>query len=247
MESASSSTWYSSLGDVSDCSDVVVEELCGLEDFSDLEDDVFLPGDDWLPRPLNVDQYDADDEELATTSMMDQPLATLAMMMSPPASPTMTMDQTPPLAMMMPPPASPMPPIAIPTRSPMLAAGPIYSPITPSPPPIASPMSPSMLVGPPPYRPIYSPITPPMVPPMTPSHLGVMSSATAYTPTLSEVLAAVARLSPTMSQLMAVDAREGPPTLEMLWSMPQQTIAPRVGDYYSAITDEEEDGADTGM
>jgi len=148
---------------LSDCSDdIVVEELYGLEDFSDLEDEVFLPGDDWLP-PLTIDQYDAGDEELATmTTMMDQPLATLAMMMSPPALPTM-MDQPPlaTLAMMMPPPASPTPPITIPTL-----AGPrrpIYSPITPSPLPIASP-TPSILAGPPPYRPIYSLITPPMVP-----------------------------------------------------------------------------------
>jgi len=231
------------MGDVSDCSDdVEVEELYGIEDFSDLEDEVFLPGDDAWMQPLTVDhQYDADDEDLdvVTSMLTDQPLATLAQTMSPPASPTM-MDQPPPplatLALMMPPPASPTPPIDIPTRS----AGPgsyYYSPITPSPPPPM--MSPSGPTPPPRYWPMYSPITPPTVP--------TVSSATAYTPTLTEVMSAVSRLSPTMAQILAADAKEGPPTLEMLRSMPQQTIAPRVGGYYSAISDDEEDGAAAGM
>jgi len=236
--------------DVSYCSDdVEVEELYGIEDFSDLEDEVFLPGDAWLPPlTVDVDQYDADDEEPATSMMMDQPLATFAMMMSPPASPT-TMDEPPPplatLALMMPLLASPTPtpPIDIPTRSSMPVAGPyrsIYSPITPSPPPpMVSPTLPSMLAGPPRYWPIYSPITPPVVPPM-------MSSGPS--PTLSEVLTTVSRVLPTMSQILAADARKGPPTLEMLRAMLPQTIAPRVGgQYYSAITDDEDDGAATGM
>ena len=47
MESASSeSSCYSMMGDVSDCSDdVEVEELYGIEDFSDIEDEVFLHGE----------------------------------------------------------------------------------------------------------------------------------------------------------------------------------------------------------
>jgi len=107
----------------------------------------------------------------------------------------------------------------------------VYSPITPSPPQIASP------TPPPQHMAIYSPITPPMVPPIMPTRLGLGLAS----PTLSEVMSAVAAVSPTMRELLAADAKEGPPTLEMLRSMPPQTIAPRVGgQYYSAVSDDED-------
>jgi len=219
-----SSPWYDRWIDEVDSSqeetaEVPLEELSGIEGFTDLEDDVFLRGtnnddDDWmLPLTVHVDrQQDADDDQ-EVAAIMEQPrppLATLALAMPPPASPSSPIDiprrQRPP-RLTIPPrdfytnyysPITPSPPQLQLERPMWPTSRPVYSPITPSPPRNASPpmiVSP-MLAEP---RPIYSPITPPVavVPPVMSSSL-----TTLPTPTLTEVLTVLGRMSPTMATIL---------------------------------------------